>query len=346
MMGDLKENFVELIDVIRAPYFGDLETIRTVNIDLIRDKIKKSAFLTSKTGVPYYLRCVVSDRENLDQIKKIEKAVLLEISPNLSTISQYANLVSDSGKEEQLELIIKGIRGGDLIRKTCSGKESLLPLIWYDNLFLLLNGPFVQINDSEKAKILKNNVLPFYNDLNVAVGENGEWLEELKVDCLSLIYVFEGNFLLGYKEIEKLKKSRLARFSEKDKPMVHPACLRLKLLMKEKKYETVISEFKSLPEKWLDFEAGDKLSMLIFSRIAADAYLELGKVDLSMVWRESAITLLFLVEFKSGKDLALEEATKLRSLYLKEKSWTLMRNLEERCAKFGMKPLPKQVGEN
>ena len=58
MMGDLKENFVELIDVIRAPYFGDLETIRTVNIDLIRDKIKKSAFLTSKTGVPYYLSLI------------------------------------------------------------------------------------------------------------------------------------------------------------------------------------------------------------------------------------------------------------------------------------------------
>lgn len=155
MMGDLKENFVEFIDAVREPYFGNLDTLRSVNIDLIRDKIKKSAFLTSKTGLPYYLRCVVSDRDNLDQIKKIEKAALLEISPNLSTISQYGNLVSDSGKEEQLELIIKGIRGGELIRKACSGKESLLPLIWYDNLFLLLNGPFVQINDLEKAKILK-----------------------------------------------------------------------------------------------------------------------------------------------------------------------------------------------
>ena len=282
----------------------------------------------------------------MDQIKKIWTDALHEISPNLSTISQFGNLISDSKKEDQLALLTKGVRVGELIRMACIGKDSLLPIIWYDHLFLLLNGPFLQIKDLEKARILKNNILPFYNDLNIRVGENKLYFEELKVDCLSLIYVFEGNFSLGYNKIEKLRKSRLTRFSEEEKPMAHPAQLRLRLLLKEKKYETVISEFKRLPKSWLDFDDADKLSMLIFSRIAADAYLELGNDALSKDWREIAITLLFFVNFKSGKDLALEETTKLRSLYLKEKSWTLMRNLEERSAKFGMTPLPKQPGEN
>jgi hypothetical protein len=334
-----------LQNTIREPYFSNIDNIKLIDIYKIENEIK-SSFLYSNTALEYYLKCLIADRECLDKIKKTNKDALHEISPNLSTISQFGNLISDSKKEDQLELLIKGIRGGELIRKACSGKDSLLPIIWYDHLFLLLNGPFIQINDLEKARILKNKILPFYNDLIMKVGGNKTYFEELKVDCLSLIYVFEGNFSFGYKEIDKLKKSRLTRFSEGEKPMAHPAQLRLRLLMKEKKYETVISEFKRLPEKWLDFEVADKLSMLIFSRIAADAYLELGNDELSKVWRESAITLLFLAEFKSGKDLALDEATKLRSLYLKEKSWTLMRNLEERSAKFGMTPLAKQPGEN
>lgn len=344
--GDSSVNYFELHNAIREPYFGNLDNLKSIKVDLIKEKIKGNAFLSSKTGLNYYLKCLISDQENLDQIKKIEMDALHEIHPSLSTISQFGNLISDSKKDEQFELLIKGIRGGELIRKSFSGKESLLPIIWYDNVFLLLNGPFIQINDLEKSQLLKNNILPFYNELSVKAGEGTSYFEENKVDCLSLIYVYEGNFTMGYKEIEKLKKSRLTRFSEKEKPMAHPAYLRLRLLMKEKKYETVISEFKSLPKNWLDFEGADKLSMLIFSRIAADAYLELGKDDLSKVWRESAITLLFSAEFKSAKDLALEEATKLRSLYLKEKSWILMRNLEERSAKFGMTPLPKQPGEN
>lgn len=346
MADEMTASISEIYKTIRNPYFDNIDQLDFLDATLLKNKINNNKILSSSTEINYLLDNLLSDKDNFCRIRKIYKNGLETIAPGLQTFTQLSNLIYNLRNEEQYEILIKSIRSGEQVNKSFAGEKSLLPLFWYNNLLVVLNSPFMQISDSEKARILREKILPFYSGLYAKLGKNNNYIEELQTDCLCMIYVNEGNYFLGYKEIEKLRKSRLGRYSEDDKLMAHPAYLRLSLLMKQKKYETVISEFKKLPKSWLDFGEADKLSMLIFSRIAADAYLELGNDELSKVWRESAITLLFLAEFKSGKDLALDETTKLRSLYLKEKSWTLMRNLEERSAKFGMTPLSKQPGEN
>jgi hypothetical protein len=73
------------------------------------------------------------------------------------------------------------------------------------------------------------------------------------------------------------------------------------------------------------------------------------KVQIATAYQDAYFSFLFAnypdLKHIDGYYPCLLEAEKLRSFYQNSKDWALVRNLEDRCAKFGMKPLPKQPGE-
>lgn len=325
-------------------YCMDLNNLDLINIDIIRKSVEKNDRLNNHFG--FFVEYLQNDKKNLNEIKKIYHNALKSINDNIASVYQLGVLFYNSTKDEQLEIFKKALKSGEYIRNACAGKKSLLPFFWYDNLSMLSEGPFDKVDEFTKSKFLKEQILPFFDSMLADTGTRNACIDECRVFCRCLIYMFEENFNTGYLEIEKLKKYKLNFVTEDDASMGIPAILRLSLLLKEKKYNNVVNEFKSLPPKWLDIdEKPNRSSMFIFSRIAADAYFEIGNIEASKLWREIAISLNYSFEFKSNTDISLQDAIKLRDIYIKEKSWAMMRSLEERSAKFGMKALPKQVGE-
>ena len=325
-------------------YCMDLNNFDILNIDLITNSIKKTDRLNNHLG--FLVEYLQNDKGNLKEIKNIHHNALKLINDNVGSVYQLGVMFYNSTKDEQLEVFKKALKSGEYIQNACSGKKSLLPYFWYSHLRMLADSPFNQVDEFTKSKFLKERILPFFDSLLTETGTKNTYIDECRIHCRCMIYVFDGNFNAGYLEIEKLKKSRLKLVTEDDASMVIPAILRMSLLLKENKCEDVINEFKSLPPKWLDIdEKSNRSAMFIFSRIAADAYYEIGNFEASKTWREIAISLNYSVDFKSNREIALQDATKLRDIYIKEKSWASMRSLEGRSAKFGMKPLPKQIGE-
>lgn len=325
-------------------YCINLDNLRKFDLDIIAKSVLKNDTLNNSIG--FFVEYSQNDKNNFNEIKKIHTTALKAINDKIESAYQLGMLFHNSTKDDQLDVLEKALKSGEYIQKACAGKKSLLPFFWYNNLRMLANGPFNQVDESTQSKILKEQILPFFNSLQIETGTRNAYIDECIIHCRCMICVFEGNFNLGYSEIEKLKKHRL-HFEEKDNTIaILPTLLRMSLLLKEKKYHDVINEFKALPPKWLDYDE-KKLwsSMFIFSRIAADAYYEIGNFEASKTWREIAISLNYSVDFKSNREIALQDATKLRDIYIKEKSWASMRSLEGRSAKFGMKPLPKQIGE-
>jgi hypothetical protein len=325
-------------------YCIDPSNLDFLNIELIEKSVKKTDRLNNHLG--FLLEYLQNDKKNLKEIKIIQHNALKTINDNTESIYQLGVMFYNSTKDEQLEVFKKALESGEYIRNACAEKKSLLPYFWYSHLRMLSDGPFNQVDEITKAKFLKEQILPFFDSLLTETGARNAYIDECRMHCRCMIYVFEENFNTGYLEIEKLKKSRLRLVTKDDASMAIPTILRLSLLLKEKKYSDVINEFKSLPPKWLDIdEKPNRTPMFIFSRIAADAYFEIGNIEASKTWREIAISLNYSNDFKSNRDISLQDAIKLRDIYIKEKSWALMRSLEERSAKFGMKALPKQVGE-
>jgi len=321
-----------------------LDNLKFFDMDIITKSVLKNDRLDSSIG--FFVEYSQNDMRNLNEIKKIHHIALKSINDNIESAYQFGMLFHNSTKDEQLDLLKKALKSGEYIRNACAGKKSLLPFFWYNNLRMLADGPFNQIDGVTQSKFLKDQILPFFDSLLMETGTRNAYIDECRIHCRCMIYIFDENFNFGYSEIEKLKKYRSNLDLEDDTLMILPTILRMSLLFKERRYKDVINDFKTLPPKWLDYdEKKTWSSMFIFIRMASDAYFETGNIEASKTWREVAISLNYSIDFKSNRDIALQDAIKLRDIYIKEKSWAMMRSLEERSAKFGMKALPKQVGE-
>jgi hypothetical protein len=109
--------------------------------------------------------------------------------------------------------------------------------------------------------------------------------------------------------------------------------------------DKAIEEFKKIPPSWLDSKNSRLQSyfyriFIVLSRI----YKNKGDIERGELYSELAFSCAFSNSFTPR--LIADSACILRDYYLSQKKWVLLRNLENRCYKFGLNPLPKQVGED
>lgn len=327
-------------------YSGDILKLKDMRLDKLKAALEMEEKNYSKSNVELFCSLPVKDQFNLEIVRQVQLNALSLIGPHIKTISQVNEKVLSVNSSEQMAIINKFIEGGRLVRKSEKVKNGFLPFCWQITLLSLLDSPFVRIADEKKTEILKMEVIPSIEDLKLAIRPDNLWLIDFQLYCNALLCVLETNLSFGYKAIEEFSICRERIFGKNHANLAIPYYCRLALLMKEKKYEEVVQIFKKIPKNWLespdDFLIHHKIK---FAVVAADAYTKLENKELAKMWREVAFSYSFTLNSLAGKNFSLQQSVLLRNLYLEEKSWGLMRNLEERCARIGMNPLPKQPGE-
>jgi len=343
---DLAKLDQEIFYTLYEIYNYRISDLRTKEYLDFQGKANKGSDAKVESELAFFIEYSKMDSENIDEIMNFQKTGLMAINLKLENNSQLTEFIMNIDKSKQKSIIADVCKYCKLAQTKFNNKKTLFPLFLNIQVFSIINSPFFQIDDIEKACILKENVLPFLIQFATNHNLKNMYLEELIFDCKSRILVLESNFKLGYDEIEKLKVARSKRFNSNDLEMALLVYLKMKLLIKEGKYDLAIFEFKKIPDSWIDLEQEkDRIIKFQLASAGADAYLEMKNYTLSKVWREVAISVLYTVDFVSGREVANQQADLLRSIYLEEKSWTLLRNLEGRMSKFGMKPLSKQPGE-
>jgi len=327
-------------------YYGDILKIKDFKFNKLKSAFETDTKKHTKSSIDLFCGLPTNDQTDLEKVRQVHLKALSLVGPNVETIDQVMEKVLNADPSEQLIIIEKFIEGGRLIRGSDKARTGFLPFCWQITVLSVLDSCFIQIGDQEKIKILKGEVLPFVKEFKNVVGADNLWLIDMELYCKSVLCILESDFKFGYKTIEEFETGREVIFGKNDDSLAIPYYCRLSLLMRENKQEEVIQQFEKIPKNWLEPSSAFLVNHKIkFAAVAADAYTKLGKKEMAILWREIAFSYSFPLQSLAGKNYALKQAILLRNLYLEEKSWTLMRNLEERCAKFGMKPLPKQPGE-
>lgn len=328
-------------------YSGDILKIKELKFHKLKSIFEMEKTIYSNSNIALFCSLPAKDQANLETVWRIQSNALSLVGPNIKTIFQVRNKLLSANPSEQLAIINKFIEGGRLVRNSDKVRNGFLPFCWQVTLLSFLDTCFVQIADEKKIEIIKSEILPFINEFKNEIGSDNLWVIDFQLYCKAMLCVLEPNFDVGFKTIEEFTITREKIFGNNHSCLAIPFYCKLSLLMKEKRYEEAIQNFKKIPQNWLDSSDDFQIHHRIkFAVIAADAYIKLNNKEMAILWREVAFSYSFTLSSLAGKNFSLHQSNLLRNLYIEGKSWGLMRNLEERCAKIGMKPLPKQEGEN
>lgn len=328
-------------------YILDLREIANVDFESI---IKKNNRLSNeaKESELKMINLAKKDKKNIDAILTHQLEALKLIDNKAQSLRDVYYLIDSAEGAEKEELIRKFVKSCQVICKKCPKTSSLVPFYWHTFLLSMLESPVIEATEVFKKDIFKNHILPFM--IEMAASQNMESIvfNEYIATIKFKIYLIESDFKNCRNEIENLTNYKKLRYNKGDSTaMVLSNYLETIVLYKEKKYRRAIEVFKTIPEIWQDPVNGlTNSNKQRLTTMVADAYLQIEDYESSKTWREVSLSMALFLPGKSGKAYALKEALALRNIYQKEKSWTLMRNLEERSARFGMKPLPKQFGED
>jgi len=327
-------------------YLENFSAIENLNSEFVYEELKRLGYQDLKKHEDFFKLAEI-DKANFKNLKKVQEDMLNKIDPSLKEVYQIYDKLASVDKEERKKSVLK-------FKDSCAGmggiKKSpsrMMEFYWNTFLFAVIASPIFEFDEEFQKQVIGTHLIPSLSKKTVNLDCLSDYNSELHAECKFRLYLFEGNYIESIKEINIIYESRNKKFTPGDVGRSRPLELKIELLMRQKKYHDVIREFKTIPEKWLDQKEGlDSGSRTLFITNAAIAYNEIGNKELSKVWQELSYSEYCSDPTLAGKEFVLKQALLLRKLYLEEKSWILMRNLEERSAKFGMTPLPKQPGEN
>lgn len=150
--------------------------------------------------------------------------------------------------------------------------------------------------------------------------------------------------------LENLEGSLKSHTIESSNKFLEIRTCKMYLIFNQGNFQKCIDEFRDIPENWLlcSKTSTDEWIFLAY-QLVVDSCVKLEKVQIATAYQDAYFSFLFTnyptLKHIDGYYPCLLEAEKLRDFYQKSREWGLVRNLEDRCAKFGMKPLPKQPGE-
>jgi hypothetical protein len=327
-------------------YFIDLPTLKEINIHAILDESNKLGIQQSKSE-NQIIALAQNDQKNIEVILRHHQKSLKKIDSKVQTILQIFELI-ETADDCDIETIIKKCADSTrTVKEDCSAAPSLLPFYWHLFLLSVIDTPSIRIQENFKKELLNTCLIPYFLEMAGKYKMENIYFNELLAESRFQLYLINSNFKECRNEINKLIEYKKLLHGEDPSALIKPKYLEIKVIFKEKNYKLVIEKFRNMPETWLDpkigFDLGARVDLIT---IGADSYLEIGNLELSIAWREAALSFMFSQERRAGKTYALNHALALRNLYQKEKYWTQLRNLEKSCAKFGMKPIPKQPGED
>lgn len=327
-------------------YLENFSALENLKSELVYEELKRLGYKDLQKHEDFFKLAQI-DKANYRNLKKVQEDMLNKIDPSIKEVNQIYNILASVEKEKRKKIVLNFKDSCATMTSNKVSMSLMMEFFWNTFLYAIIVSPIFDFDEEFQKIIFANHLIPFLSRKTPVDDCLGHLKSELLSECKFRLYSFEGNYSESLKQIDLISEFRNRKFKPGDIGRSRPLELKIELLMKQKKYHDAIREFKKIPDKWLDQKEGiDSGNRTLLITNAAIAYYEIGDKELSKVWQELAYSDYCSDTSLAGKEFALKQALLLRKLYLEEKSWVLMRNLEERCAKIGMKPLPKQDGEN
>ena len=290
----------------------------------------------------FILKLVLLDIEKVEKLKISNPKLLNEISANY--IGMFSVKLYSSTRDNLISELKIIIANSDKLFKEFDETSHAVFLFWsFLSNFIFSND--CTIEPSRKEEFLEMHILPFYQkniktNLKTEIGLLSEYDE-----CLFYREIYKkGSLKMALDQAMLLKNIYELKYgSEGDLNLIANY---YKILARHTfdEDDRAIEEFKKIPQHWLDSD-NPRLKSYFFRIyvVLSKIYKKKGDIEREELYLELAFSCAFANSLTSR--LVVDSASSLRDCYLSQKKWVLLRNLEDRCLKFGLKPLPKQIGE-
>lgn len=317
------------------------------DLDELKIKIKESLGKKRSEGfannsASYFLSKALVDIEILNNLKANPKKAF---DFNIFNIGDYLKrFLSAEGGAKVKE--IKKMEDNFIKIKKILPQDSSFILIYLSSNFSLLDSPFLNLTSAEKTHFYSEYLLKNFEELSKLGWKDNVFFEY----DFSLVKLFNSlNNQESIKDclnhLEEFHKASKALYSSQSSLNLAADYYKILLYSKKGMDRECIDSFKKIPKMWLE-DSDSKLSISKFKiyYLISKSYANLGDSVRAKTYLEVSFSIAFSDSY--SKNLVKEVAKQLRDAYLRDKEWTLMRNLEERCSKFGLEALPKQADEN
>jgi hypothetical protein len=323
-------------------FSSNLETI--ANHPIPKNEPEKSAF--------FLLKRALKDVRKIEDLAKNDKAKYLALMDVL-LLFNYNNLLtalSSSGNVKQ-GLLLKQYDENIQKIRPFFGEKSFTEFSFRRSLLIIRTEEMILASENRiKSTCEISKTLDYFDD--------PEWTQNLFFNILKnyLSTAPLSNIPTNKKYLESLNDLNLLLKIRYKDPLIVQCVIkfrRMNYYFKNKNPEEAIRIFKTLPIDFYEDDQGVKeINPLIFVDIlnlASQIYWDSGNKELAKTYQEISFSICSS-KINNEKDFTKKRtlivAEKLREYYLMDKNLNLIRGLEGRSEKYGMKPLSKQPGEN
>ncbi len=289
-----------------------------------------------------FLKMAVNDAVKIEEIEKSQEnmAALDELLVSLSLKNIHRLLIESKEDSESLAKIRERIQK----TRTLFGSDSFIETVTLMHYLRYRSSPSgVKKFGSMASKNLEELLEPFSsanlkNNLLLKEFSNKLWCLPFFISDISPT-VYESLV----KNQEELISFRYPKKSEKD---LEVATYRMYYNFKVNKTEQVCSIFDNIPGEWLTISRPEVSEWVYYIyRILVELNLKNSDLKNAEIYQEKLFSYLYKNSpnslFYDGFNPCLVEAERLRQMFVDKKELAKIQDLENKCKKIGMKPLPK-----
>lgn len=324
-------------------YKGEIEGILEKKDLVVQTLIGKKPATELQKSQVVLLKKILDDIEIIEKAFKSDKEKFSKIKK--ASIFEN-NRIFNEAEEANLKSLFAKMKDDYRFLENSFPHNSFYCFFFTSNFFFMVNSTLNSLTEMEKRNWTHNFFLierekfkgPEWNNNAVLRFEKSRinvQLGELANDDMATIMNLIMNFEKEMKE----------RFGQDNPANIAIHAYKIKALYLRNKKQEAISILKTIPFEWQVHgnprTSGNLFDINYYSYLV---YRDLGEPILSKAYLEGAFSVAFADNH--SKIRIKKIATLLRDEHFQDRNLILMRNLEERCAKFGLEPLPKQPGEN
>lgn len=333
-------NLTNLIAHSYANSFAEIGACRPKILESLRKKYQESP---GNNSVIFLLNLVLSDIEKVEKMKMNNPKLLDDISANY--IGKFSEKLYSSTRDNLNSELKKVISNSDQLFREFDETSCAVLLFWsFFSNYIFSND--CTIEASQKEKFLEMHILPFYQkNVGTVLKTEITFLSEYHI-CLFYQEIYKkGSLKMALDQAKLIENLFILKFGPEDDSNLIGNYYKILAHHTFDEDDRAIEEFKKIPPSWLDSKNPRLQSYFyrIFT-VLSKIYKKKGDIERGELYSELAFSCAFSNSFTSR--LIVDSAGSLRDYYLSQKKWVLLRNLENRCHKFGLKPLPKQIGED
>ena len=333
-------NLTNLIAYSYVNSFAEIGACRPKILESLKKKYQESP---GNNSVIYLLNLVLSDIEKVEKMKINNPKLLNDISANY--IGKFSERLYSSTRDNLTSELRKVIANSDQLFMEFDETSCAVLLFWsFFSNYIFSND--CTIETSQKKDFLEMHILPFYQkNLKTKLKTEITFLSEYHVSLFYREIYKKDSLKIALHQAMLIDNFFLLKFGLEDDSNLIGNYYKILAHHTFNEDDKAIEEFKKIPPSWLDSKNPRLHSyfyriFIVLSKI----YKKKGDIERGELYSELAFSCAFSNSFTSR--LIVDSACSLRDCYFSQKKWVLLRNLEDRCLKFGLKPLPKQIGED